>query len=91
MGDAGVACVRCRDLRARFRDPATPSPGALLYAWATHHLDDHKTVPSPRPDCTECDRFATGEASVRADVWQRWAQVHYMKCQLAPDWRPPSP
>jgi len=79
-------CTRCAQWEKRFRDPATPNPGAFLMAWATHHLDDHGTTAGPRPGCATCDRFAAGPGGVRADVWNRWALTHYMACALAPDW-----
>lgn len=83
-----VDCARCAGLEAGFTDPGTPNPGAYLYGWATHHLDDHDAKPEPRPGCDECARFASGPDGVRASVWERWALTHYMKCQLAPGWQP---
>lgn len=79
-------CSRCRELHARFTDPATPNPGAALYGWATHHLDDHNTHAQPRPDCPECDHYQTPPHGVTAALWERWAHIHYMKCWLAPGW-----
>jgi hypothetical protein len=81
-------CARCAALESRFRDPATPNPGAFLYAWAAHHLDDHGAVPAPRPGCEECARFAGPPVAVDPTVWARWARVHFMVCFLAPDWEP---
>jgi hypothetical protein len=80
-------CPRCAALAARFRDPATPNPGAYLQSWAAHHLDDHGSRPAPRPGCEECGRFAAGPASVDPVVWDRWARIHFMACSLAPDWK----
>lgn len=80
-------CARCADLEARFLDPATPNPGAFLYGWAAHLLDDHGSCPKPRPGCAECDRFAAGPVAVDGTLWQRWARTHYMVCALAPDWK----
>lgn len=79
-------CARCAALESRFRDPATPNPGAFLYAWAAHHLDDHAAAPAPRPGCPECARFAGRPDGVAADLWARWARMHFMACSLAPDW-----
>lgn len=90
-GARGPECGRCGDLEARFKDPATPNPGAYLYRWATHHLDDHGTVPGPREGCAECERYGVASGRVRADVWARWRDTHYMTCVLAPDWAPPEP
>lgn len=81
-------CARCAELESRFRDPATPNPGAFLYAWAAHRLDDHGSTPRPRPDCADCRKFAAGPGATREDVWTRWARSHYMACELAPDWKP---
>jgi hypothetical protein len=86
-GVEGLYCARCGELEARFRDPATPNPGAFLYGWATHHLDDHGTEPKPREDCPECRRFTVNAVGVQARVWERWAQTHFMACALAPDWQ----
>lgn len=80
------ACARCAELEARFKDPATPNPGAFLYGWATHHLDDHGTQPEANRECPECLRFSTQPWGIRADLWARWAQTHFMKCQLASGW-----
>jgi len=77
-------------LEARFKDPATPNPGAFLYGWATHHLDDHGTVPEPREGCEQCATFAGENGTVHPKVWDRWARTHFMSCRLAPDWTPPS-
>ena len=82
-------CARCAELRVRFTDPAVPNPGAYLYRWAVHHLDDHGSSPQPRSGCEECERFASGGEGVREAIWLRWAQVHYMKCRLAPGWSLP--
>ncbi|WP_037913245.1 hypothetical protein [Actinacidiphila yeochonensis] len=81
-------CIECRRMHRRFTDPRTPNPGAVLYGWATHHLDDHATVPEPRPGCPECDRFQSPPRGVRDTLWRRWARTHYMKCALAPFWQP---
>lgn len=85
--DESAGCARCAELSARFRDPATPNPGAYLYSWAGHHLDDHGSAPAPRPDCRECERFAAGPSAVTPALWDRWARTHYMVCRLAPDWK----
>lgn len=79
-------CARCAALESRFLDPATPNPGAFLYAWAAHHLDEHAADPGPRPGCPECARFAAGPDGVDPRVWERWALTHYMVCFLAPGW-----
>ncbi|WP_328911693.1 MULTISPECIES: hypothetical protein [unclassified Streptomyces] len=84
----GQECGRCAELENRFRDPATPNPGASLYVWATHHLNDHGTVPEPRPGCPECARYSANPGAVHARVWERWARAHFMSCRLAPDWKP---
>ncbi|MEC3997747.1 hypothetical protein VSR01_31355 [Actinacidiphila sp. DG2A-62] len=81
-------CARCGELEARFLDPETPNPGAFLYRWATHHLDDHGTRPGPREGCAECDTYAENAVGVHSVVWERWRQTHYMQCALAPDWKP---
>lgn len=81
-------CARCGELEARFRDPDTPNPGAFLYRWATHHLDDHDPRPVPREGCAECAQFTGNGAGVRSDVWGRWRLVHYTQCALAPEWKP---
>jgi hypothetical protein len=81
-------CARCRELHDRFTDPTTPNPGVALYGWATHQLDDHATSPKPRPGCTECERYQGQPRGVRESLWERWAQIHFMKCQLAPGWTP---
>ena len=78
----GPCCVRCAGLRRRLTDPATPSPGAILYLWATHRLCDHQDTPGPRPGCPDCKRWARGPVAVRADIWDRWARTHFMKCAL---------
>jgi hypothetical protein len=88
-GELAEDCARCQDLQARFADPASPNPGAYLYRWAVHRLDEHGATGRPRPGCQECARFAAGPDGVREAIWQRWAQVHYMKCRLAPDWSAP--
>lgn len=85
----GRECERCAELEARFKDPATPNPGAFLYGWATHHLDDHGTRAEPREGCPECAKFAEQNGAVHPKVWDRWAQTHFMICRLAPDWTPP--
>jgi hypothetical protein len=81
-------CVRCAELEAGFRDPSTVNPGAYLYGWATHHLDDHAAKPEPLPDCPECRKFAAGPGAIHSRVWERWALTHYMQCQLVPYWKP---
>jgi hypothetical protein len=73
-------------LEARFNDPETPNPGAFLYRWATHHLDDHGAEPGPRQGCKECDKYAANTAGVHSRVWERWKLTHYMSCRLAPQW-----
>ena len=83
---AAPQCARCGELESRFRDPETPNPGAFLYVWATHHLDDHGTRPQPREGCPECERFSENAGGIHARVWERWAQTHFMSCNLAPDW-----
>ncbi|MFC4031179.1 hypothetical protein ACFO3J_06795 [Streptomyces polygonati] len=85
----GQECARCAELAARFKDPATPNPGAFLYGWARHHLDDHGTVPAPREGCAECAKYSGRAGAVHARVWQRWALTHFMSCALAPGWSPP--
>ncbi|WP_329129611.1 hypothetical protein OG552_03935 [Streptomyces sp. NBC_01476] len=84
----GQECGRCAELEARFRDPATPNPGAFLYGWATHHLDDHGADPKPRAGCEQCAKYAGSSGAVHTKVWQRWALTHYMSCALAPGWSP---
>lgn len=87
LADASVhGCPHCRVLQARFADPATPNPGAALYGWAVHHLDDHGTRPEPRPGCPECEHYQGPSRGVSAALWERWARIHYMKCLLAPGW-----
>lgn len=89
VGELDEGCARCDELHARFADPGTPNPGTYLYRWAVHHLDEHGTVPRPRPGCAECLRFAAASEGVREEIWRRWAQVHFMKCRLAPGWTLP--
>lgn len=80
--DNGVGCLRCAELRARFTNPTTPNPGTFLYGWAKHRIDDHGDSATPRLDCPECTRFAGEPVAVRADIWELWAQTHFMKCHL---------
>lgn len=76
-------CPQCAELRARYLDPTRPNPGAPLYLWAIHCLDDHGARAVPRPDCAECVRFDCGPVGVRHDIWGAWAATHYMTCLLA--------
>jgi hypothetical protein len=80
-------CARCGELEDRFKDPETPNPGAFLYRWATHHLDDHGTEPGPREGCAECEKYAVNSGGVHSRVWERWRLTHFMSCELAPDWK----
>ncbi|WP_405578356.1 hypothetical protein [Streptomyces sp. NBC_01190] len=84
----GQECLRCAELEARFKDPVTPNPGAFLYGWATHQLDDHGARPGPRAGCAECARYAADGGAIQPRVWLRWARTHYMSCALAPGWKP---
>ena len=75
-------CPRCRDLRRRYLDQATPNPGACLYWWALHRLDDHHDTAGPQPGCQECKRWAGGPGLIHRELWARWARTHFLRCGL---------
>lgn len=80
-------CPRCRDLRQHYLDPATPNPGAYLYWWALHRLDDHFDTAGPQPGCRDCTQWAGEPAAILPTLWDRWARTHFLRCGLAADVR----